>query len=209
MGSRNVRILRKGSDLLGNEPVKEINGFPVMEKGFECGPVAVFRGLKNNGWTGTYEEMLQRWGWANSGNSVDNMRDTPGAHYNLLDRLGVPYQVVEGEQVARGEVPPDRTIVLWHFPDDKKTLAPEDLLYQHWIVYSGHRPEGIGFHWGTGRVKVVTLEEFRHGYSDAEPACAYVIGWKPRKETRWDMIAKVADKILSWIVKNLPKSLKK
>jgi hypothetical protein len=163
-----------------------MNSYTMVGK-LTCGPDALAFVTGTN-----IDDMFDLWTWPILEDWRCNLRDNPGAHYRALVKLKIPWRVVPLGEILAGRLPINKVVCLLHAPDDPKTIEPESLLQQHWVVIesvlpprSETRPDGteheinrgvVTAHMGNGHTRCFSFEEFTALYKDGTPACAYVVG---------------------------------
>lgn len=170
----------------------------VMATQSSCGPDELWTVIRNAGYTDVKrEDILAIWEFPNDGTLRDDLRDSPGAHYRVMERLRVAYRTVTLADILEGKCPPDQTAVLIHLGD----TPVQGTFRQHWVIVSTVHVEAkrVMVHWGDGSKRVFDFDQFTELYRRGGPtATAYVVGTTSIGfRTPWRWIAKAWDWLLS------------
>lgn len=164
----------------------------VMQTPASCGPDALWTALRNAGYGFTREDVVGAWQFPATAGIEADLRDSPGAHYRVLEALKVPYRTVTLGDVLSGSVALEQTLMLIHMGDD----AVSATLHQHWIIVSTVVPQSLRVcvQWGDGTRRVLTFEQLTKYYKLGGPtATAYTLGTAFGFRSAWRMIAKAWD----------------
>lgn len=167
-----------------------------MRQKLNCGPEAVSFATGID-----YQRVIDTWKWPKTDDWRCNLRDSPGAHFRVLRKLGIPWRVVELGEIMAGSLPADKVVVLLHGKDDPETVEPEPITLQHWAVVQFVQRErtfiqGWAFvqipgvwvftHLGNGTIVDFNEFDFAGYYSRGTPACAYVVGQGSLDANKWE-----------------------
>lgn len=173
----------------------------VMATKSSCGPDELWTVARNAGYTNiSREDIMAVWDFPNTGGIADDLRDSPGAHYRVMERLGITYRTVTLADILEGKCPDEKTAVLIHLGKD----AASATLTQHWVIVSKVSIDAkrVVVQWGDATRRVFDFDQFTELYRRGGPtATAYVVGTTSiGTRTPWRWPAKAWDWIVSSVL---------
>jgi hypothetical protein len=142
-----------------------------METGYDCGPRAL-----SSATSIPYEKIIEEWQWRDYNDFRDNAKDTPWHHFNVLQKLKIPFKRYKPIDVIEKRCAGEKTLILFHDP-----ASP--FLSQHWVLLKHVADEEIHIDLGNGKVGCYTPETFLK-YADASwPIVVYTVGSGDDKNT--------------------------
>ena len=148
----------------------------LMESQSDCGPAMTRYMLSKHGVEISYSDLKWEWMWPVF-EWMQNLRDSPGAHWRILRKHGIPWKVVTLEDILGGKCVVDNVCVLIHSKDNPDTpIINEGLIYQHWIPLTKVTDTQVQAYYGDGTERFWNLETFKNLYKNSFPDCAYEVG---------------------------------
>lgn len=151
-----------------------------MTTNHDCGPTAVFNAMEmvySDKFKLSYEEFLKLWKFPNKDNFLDDLRDQPGDHIALFNKLGIPFKRIKAKEFLKNPELFARSILIVLAHDPKSPY-----LNQHWVRYIGfsideNKNYTYYFDWGKS-CKGLKIEEFYKYATLGFPEFIYVLGEK-------------------------------
>jgi len=130
-----------------------------------------------------YNLMKEEWSFPNTNDIRDDLRDNPGAHFRVLDKLDISYRKVSVSDIldSRGIYTSDKILMLLH-------SEKSPYLMQHWVVLHRVTEYYVYYHDGMNGVKKIRKDKMRTMIESGWPECVYEIRQpKNGNNTLWKM----------------------
>jgi len=136
-----------------------------METEHDCGLAALSFASGIN-----YDVMKDAWDFPNTNDVRDDLRDNPGSHFRVLDKLNISYRKVSVSTILdnRGTYTSDKILMLLH-------SEKSPYLMQHWVVLHRVTDHYVYYHDGMNGVKKTRKDKMRTMLELGWPECAYEI----------------------------------
>lgn len=122
-----------------------------------------------------YDRLAEVWDYPNKDNLIDDLRDNPGAHYRVLDKLGIPYKTLTADILGWETLPKNKIVMLLH--SDKHPY-----MVQHWVVLERVTKCYAWYHSGTEGIVKITKEKLGRYIEQGWPEAIYQVGAEKNKK---------------------------